>query len=92
MDECKVHRVKCCTDAFSNCGTKCDFIPPGYTWKLQALDVGINRPFKAFQLPTTLVSAHDLSEQESADDAVNGDDNSDPDEDDLDDEILGDIC
>jgi hypothetical protein len=26
--------------------TEVDYIPPGYTSKLQMLDVGVNRPFK----------------------------------------------
>jgi len=37
----------------SDCGLKCDiftqiFIPAGKTGKMQPLDVGVNRPFKAF--------------------------------------------
>jgi hypothetical protein len=32
--------------AFEECNTKVDFIPPGYSSKLQILDVGVNRPFK----------------------------------------------
>ena len=32
--------------AFDECNTELDFIPKGYTCKLQAMDVGINKPFK----------------------------------------------
>ena len=29
-----------------DCGVFLEFIPGGYTWKLQVLDVGVNKPFK----------------------------------------------
>jgi DDE superfamily endonuclease len=32
--------------AFIDCNTEVDFIPPGYTSKLQMHDVGVSRPFK----------------------------------------------
>jgi hypothetical protein len=32
--------------AFHRCNTEVDYIPGGYTSKLQMLDVGVNKPFK----------------------------------------------
>ena len=34
-------------DHLAECGTRVEFIVAGYTAKLQALDVGMNRPFKS---------------------------------------------
>ena len=48
MDECSVHMCGECVQAIQSCGTDVDFIPGGYTGKLQVLDVGVNRPFKDF--------------------------------------------
>ena len=39
------HDVK---DAFLQCNTEVDYIPKGYTSKLQPLDVGVNGPFKRY--------------------------------------------
>lgn len=38
--------VSSVTDKLSNLGTDSEFIVAGYTSKLQAMDVGVNRPFK----------------------------------------------
>ena len=38
--------VKGCTDKIELLNTILAWIPGGYTWKLQPLDVGLNRPFK----------------------------------------------
>jgi hypothetical protein len=46
LDECRTHltgRVRC---AFLTHRTEVDYIPGGYTSKLQMLDVGVNKPFK----------------------------------------------
>ncbi len=34
--------------ALQNCGTHVDFIPAGYTSKLQVMDVGCNAPLKKY--------------------------------------------
>lgn len=46
LDECRVHLTQNIRKAFDNLHTEIDFIPGGYTCKLQVLDVGINKPFK----------------------------------------------
>jgi hypothetical protein len=33
-------------DAVVDCGGFLEFIPAGYTWKLQTMHVGVNKPFK----------------------------------------------
>jgi hypothetical protein len=48
MDECTVHVMKLCLNAIQDCRTEVDFVIRGYTSKLQALDVGINKPFKDY--------------------------------------------
>jgi DDE superfamily endonuclease len=47
LDECTVHMTKEIRDALQTNNTEYDFIPGGYTSKLQPLDVGINAPFKS---------------------------------------------
>ena len=47
MDECTVHKSSECVQHIQSCGIDVEFILGGYTGKLQVLDVGINRPFKA---------------------------------------------
>ena len=47
MDKFAGHMVGKVVDALGDCGTDLEFIVGGYTSKLQVLDVGINRPFKA---------------------------------------------
>jgi hypothetical protein len=46
LDECSVHLTANVRQAFANCNTCIDFIPPGYTCKLQPMDIGVNKPFK----------------------------------------------
>jgi hypothetical protein len=46
LDSCTIHMTAKVRKAFCECNTEVDFIPPGYTSKLQMLDVGVNRPFK----------------------------------------------
>ena len=48
MDAHKVHLMKSVEDALAAVGTQIEIVVPGYTPKLQVLDVGINRPFKIF--------------------------------------------
>lgn len=48
MDECTVHLMGTCLDAIQDQGTEVDFIVRGYTSKLQACDVGVNKPFKEY--------------------------------------------
>ena len=48
MDKCSVHMCGECVQQIQSYGTDVEFITGGYTGKLQVLDVGINRPFKAF--------------------------------------------
>jgi hypothetical protein len=46
LDSFTTHMTGPVRRAFEECNTEVDFIPPGYTSKLQMLDVGVNRPFK----------------------------------------------
>jgi hypothetical protein len=46
LDECRTHLTEKVRAAFSECGTEVDYIPGGYTCKVQMLDVGVNKPFK----------------------------------------------
>jgi DDE superfamily endonuclease len=46
LDSCTTHMTAAVREAFSRCNTEIDFIPPGYTSKLQMMDVGVNKPFK----------------------------------------------
>jgi hypothetical protein len=46
LDEFSDHQTAEVRDAVSDCGAFLEFIPGGYTWCLQPMDVGINRPFK----------------------------------------------
>jgi DDE superfamily endonuclease len=46
LDECQSHMTSAVGRAFAECNTEIDIIPGGYTSKLQAKDVGINKPFK----------------------------------------------
>ena len=48
MDECTVHLMSSWLDGIQDCGTEVDFVIPGYTSKLQVLDVRINKPFKDY--------------------------------------------
>jgi hypothetical protein len=46
LDEAASHMTRNVREAIAQCNTEIDFIPGGYTSKLQVLDVGINKPFK----------------------------------------------
>ena len=46
IDEYKVHMTTEVHNAIANCGTHLEFVPAGYTSKLQVMDVGLNKPFK----------------------------------------------
>jgi DDE superfamily endonuclease len=46
MDEFGAHKTANVLAAIRACGTEIDFIPRGYTSQLQAMDVGLNKPFK----------------------------------------------
>ena len=46
MDTVNTHEVKGCTEKIESLNTILEWIPGGYTWKLQPLDVGVNKPFK----------------------------------------------
>jgi DDE superfamily endonuclease len=46
LDKCCTYLTKLICNAFAACQTEIEFIPGGYTSKLQPLDVGINKPFK----------------------------------------------
>ena len=46
LDEATAHMTTLVRQAFTVTNTVVEFIPGGYTSKLQAMDVGINKPFK----------------------------------------------
>jgi hypothetical protein len=46
LDTLQTHMTSKVKRAFHSCNTTADFIPGGYTSKLQMLDVGVNYPFK----------------------------------------------
>ena len=48
MDEFSVHLRSIATETIRSVGTEIDYIPAGYTSKLQVLDVGVNKPFKGY--------------------------------------------
>jgi DDE superfamily endonuclease len=48
LDEFKVHLTTKVKEAFYDCNTAVEYIPPGYTSTLQVCDVGINKPFKDY--------------------------------------------
>jgi hypothetical protein len=48
MDEFTVHLRSIATDTIRSVGTEIDYIPAGYTSKLQVLDLGVNKPFKGY--------------------------------------------
>jgi hypothetical protein len=48
LDQFRVHTMGEVQSALHDCGTTIYMIPPGYTSKLQVLDVGINKPFKDY--------------------------------------------
>jgi DDE superfamily endonuclease len=48
LDVHKAHMATESLAALQECGTEVMFIPPGYTSKLQAMDVGVNKPYKGY--------------------------------------------
>lgn len=46
MDEFSAHMTTAVRNAIADCGSYYELIPGGYTSKLQAMDVGLNKPFK----------------------------------------------
>jgi hypothetical protein len=48
LDKCKVHMTSRVRESFALNKTEVDYVPAGYTSKLQPLDVGINAPFKSY--------------------------------------------
>jgi hypothetical protein len=48
LDECRTHMTTIVAKAFADCRTEVEYIPGGYTAKLQPMDVGINKPFKNY--------------------------------------------
>ena len=48
LDEFGVHKRKDVLHSLADCNAEVDFILPGFTSRLQVLDVGINRPFKDY--------------------------------------------
>jgi DDE superfamily endonuclease len=47
VDESTVHLTIAVKEALTRNNTEFDYIVPGYTSKLQPLDVGVNGPFKS---------------------------------------------
>ena len=48
MDKFSVHFKTTCCNAIKECGSEVDYILGGYTFKLQVMDVGVNKPFKGY--------------------------------------------
>jgi DDE superfamily endonuclease len=48
LDECTVHLTDAVKEALARNNTDLDYIVPGYTSKLQPLDVGVNEPYKSY--------------------------------------------
>lgn len=46
LDQCRTHMTESVRNAFIACNTIIEFIPGGYTSRLQVLDMGVNKPFK----------------------------------------------
>ena len=46
IDVCTSHMTHAVHKALTDCKTEAEFIPPGFTSKLQVMDVGLNKPFK----------------------------------------------
>lgn len=46
LDECRTHLTPKVKNMFDDSNTVIEFIPGGYTSRLQTMDVGINKPFK----------------------------------------------
>jgi hypothetical protein len=48
LDAFSVHQTAKVRDMFNKCNTEIDYIPEGYTSRLQMMDVGVNKPFKVY--------------------------------------------
>ena len=48
LNVCTVHMTSNVRSALQRCNTEVDYLPRGYTARLQPLDVGINGPFKGY--------------------------------------------
>lgn len=48
IDQMKVHMLPSVKKAIEDCGTILEFIPAGYTSRLQVCDIGLNKPFKDY--------------------------------------------
>lgn len=46
LDECSSHLTAAVKERIAACNTELEYIPGGYTSKLQVMDVGLNKPFK----------------------------------------------
>jgi DDE superfamily endonuclease len=47
MDEYSVHLMLSCCNQIKACGVEINFVTAGYTSKLEVMDLGVNKPFKA---------------------------------------------
>eukprot|EP00977_Amphora_coffeiformis_P024178 scaffold15108_cov180-Amphora_coffeaeformis.AAC.54 len=52
IDQMKVHMLPTIKKAIEECGTILEFIPAGYTSRLQVCDIGLNKPFKDYMRRT----------------------------------------
>mgnify|MGYP005852193269 CR=1 FL=1 len=48
LDWAPAHMMSSVKSAIANCNTELEFVPKGYTSKLQVLDVGVNKPFSDY--------------------------------------------
>jgi hypothetical protein len=48
LDEFTGHMTADVRDAIVDCGAFVEYVPGGYTWRLQVMDVGVNKPFKDY--------------------------------------------
>jgi DDE superfamily endonuclease len=48
LDSFAVHMTSKVREAFSRCNTEIDYVPEGFTSRLQVMDVGVNKPFKGY--------------------------------------------
>jgi DDE superfamily endonuclease len=48
LDACTSHLTTALKEAFDGCNTEVDIIPKGYTFNIQPMEVGINKPVKNY--------------------------------------------
>jgi DDE superfamily endonuclease len=66
LDCCKSHLITSVKEAFNDCNVELDFKPKGYTCKLQAMYIGINKPLQNFiQFDPWLIVNRDLKTEAS---------------------------